>query len=1037
MVFKKLNKMAALALAAVLVSEAGLTSFVPLTAEAKEKAETVEETTVNATNSGTTAKFTWDNVTAYFVLTDRFLNADTSNDHSYGRGLQADGKTPVKGLEDPTSNPGTFHGGDIAGLTQKVKEGYFTNLGVNAIWITAPYEQIHGFTSGNVESNNATTANGKGFPYYSYHGYWTLDYTNMDANMGTAEEFEEFVDSCHEKGIRVIMDVVMNHVGYTTMQDAVDYGFDSALKGDWKSYYYGPAANLLGGDPEAANYWDSKASVWENKWWGPGFVRASYPGYTAAGGDDYHMSLCGLPDVVTEKTASEVSTPPLLKTKWSEEGRLEQEQAELNAFFSETGYKKQPRYYIIKWLTDWVREYGVDGFRCDTAKHVDKDAWNDLKTEGIKALNEWRANNPDKAGADWTDDFWMTGEAWGHGMNKSDYHTAGGFDSMINFGFPKNADPSTMENSYKSYSAMNDDPEWNTLSYINSHDDNDSAKATWNVSSETMMNNGTSLLLSPGGVQIFYGNEVNRGLKWDDFFTGSDYLDQRFRSDMNWSSYDEECLAHWQKVGQFRNNHPAVGAGQHEKLEGDVYTFARTYHLEEEDEDKVVVALPQKAGTYSISVGEVFEDGEVLTDVYSGKTYTVSGGKVEATTANATSPILLQGSGIVKPSVNAKLVSGSTTYKTETIQVNLRANRVTDATYSINGGAEKAYTAGDIITLGGGTAYGEETTLTLKAKSEDDGSQVTKVLTYKKCDEPLITDGFKIKVKKSDFATAPSVYVYSGSGTTATQYAGAWPGTTMVQDEEDSDYWVFENEEVEEAVKIILICGGWRSHGEGVEGLEVENAVLYDKATNTATQIPAGEPGRVNVKYVDQEGNELKPDVYRVGAVGRKYTTSAADIPGYTLVETPANAEGTFEAESTVTYVYQAGANVPTPSVTKTPQPTDNPIVTEEPTPTDIVVTSTPTPEITKTPGTEFSLDGFSIVKTKNGVGLYANTSGSEGNVRYMFSYEKDGKEILITNFQAESNYVWENAQAGTYNIHVYAINNGVILEKTEEYTVK
>ncbi|MBQ3600683.1 MAG: hypothetical protein II992_05690 [Lachnospiraceae bacterium] len=82
-------------------------------------------------------KFSWDNATVYFVLTDRFLNGDTSNDHSYGRGMQADGKTPVAGL-DTSSNPGTFHGGDLKGITSKVEEGYFNDLGVNAIWITAP-----------------------------------------------------------------------------------------------------------------------------------------------------------------------------------------------------------------------------------------------------------------------------------------------------------------------------------------------------------------------------------------------------------------------------------------------------------------------------------------------------------------------------------------------------------------------------------------------------------------------------------------------------------------------------------------------------------------------------------------------------------------------------------------------------------------------------------------------------------------------------------------------------------------------------------
>lgn len=225
--------------------------------------------------------FSWDNATVYFVLTDRFLNADRSNDHSYGRGLKQDG-TSVEGL-DTYTNPGTWHGGDLKGLTQKVEDGYFNDLGVNAIWITAPYEQVHGYTSGNKRSNNANTypdPESGGFPYYSYHGYWTLDYTQIDANMGTEADFKKFVDSCHERGIRVVMDVVMNHVGYTTMQDAVDYGFDGALKGDWQSYYYGNATKLMGGDPESANYWDSDSQIWKDKWWGPGFVRATYPGYT-------------------------------------------------------------------------------------------------------------------------------------------------------------------------------------------------------------------------------------------------------------------------------------------------------------------------------------------------------------------------------------------------------------------------------------------------------------------------------------------------------------------------------------------------------------------------------------------------------------------------------------------------------------------------------------------------------------------------------------------------------------------------------------
>ena len=84
--------------------------------------------------------FSWDNASVFFLLTDRFFNGITSNDHSYGRATDKGG-SPLSGWQ---SNPGTFHGGDFAGITKKIEEGYFDTLGTNAIWLSAPYEQIHG-----------------------------------------------------------------------------------------------------------------------------------------------------------------------------------------------------------------------------------------------------------------------------------------------------------------------------------------------------------------------------------------------------------------------------------------------------------------------------------------------------------------------------------------------------------------------------------------------------------------------------------------------------------------------------------------------------------------------------------------------------------------------------------------------------------------------------------------------------------------------------------------------------------------------------
>lgn len=1109
MVQKKLRTLLALALSATLCGS----SLTPTNLPVLKAASTTEQTKTNddknvfkvtLDDSGNITadssslemqRFSWDNATVYFVLTDRFLNSDKSNDHSYGRGMQADGKTPVEGL-DTYTNPGTFHGGDLNGLTQKVEEGYFNDLGVNAIWITAPYEQVHGYTSGNKRSNNANTypdPEAGGFPYYSYHGYWALDYTNIDANMGTAEDFGKFVDSCHEHGIRVVMDIVMNHLGYTTMQDAVDYGFDGALKGDWKTYYYGNATSLMGGDPECENYWDASSSAW-SKWWGPGFVKADYPGYTAAGGGDISMSLCGLPDVHTEASAPSVDTPPLMKTKWAQEGRLDQEEKELSEYFGRTGAKKQARHYIIKWLTDWVREYGVDGFRCDTAKHVDMDAWGDLKAEAKVALAEWRENNPDKAGAKWTDDFWMTGECWGHGVGKDSYYSTGGFDSMINFTFPKGGAPSSMEGTYSSYAAqINTDPDFNALSYISSHDDC--------LTRDGMINSGTDLLLAPGGVQIYYGDETNRPIGWVDWFS-SDYTDQRYRTDMNWDSIDEKVLSHWQKLGQFRNKHLSVGAGEHEMLSDSPYTFSRTYHLEEDDEDKVVVSFPGKAGACTVPVGDIFEDGETLTDYYTGEKYEVSGGSVDVT-AGTNGVVLLEGSGIVKASVSAKSKIKTETYSADTFEVTLRANKATDTYYSINGGEKTAFKADDVITLGGDTAYGEKTTLTLTGISEDDGSELTKEVTFQRSKEPTVSDGeFALKVKKSDFPNgAPTVYAYSTDGK-ETPYTGKWPGDAMAEDD-DSDYYVYKNEKITDDAMFILVSGTWRSTPDMQPGLVAKGCMLYDKATNDVTEMPSGDPGKVTIKYVDQDGNELK-SIYRVGVIGKKYTTYPATIDGYTLTETPDNATGVFEESSEVVYVYSNGGSGTVVKKTPTPTPSDDtdtpteepsgsgsdkstiPPVTDKPAPTnpptnkpattptnkptnkptntpdagsELGDKNTPTPSPTSTPKVtpkppvqtpdvpnELSIQSFSVNKkspqvTKTKLTISATATGGSGNYQYMFYVAKSGNDNQVTwlqkTFKANKSVSWTPTKSGSYTLFVIVKDVDTLKTATKEISYR
>jgi len=548
-------------------------------------------------DANTNVKFSWDNATVYFALTDRFLDGDKSNNHSYGRELDENGNENP----DYKNEPATFHGGDIIGITKKINEGYFDDLGVNAIWITSPFEQIHGYIGGDK------------FRHYAYHGYYALDYTSIDANIGTKEQFADFVDTAHKHGIRVVLDVVLNHPGYVSLKDMDEYNFGK-LKADWKDYYYSDSKNAMSNKDE--NYMDKNNDEAWAKWWGPKWVRASqkYAGYDGStSGEDKKICLSGLPDFKTE-TTYDPDIPEIWKTKWTKEGRYEEEKDSLQKYFEETGKTPTVSNYLIKEISNWVKEYGIDGFRCDTAKHVEQDKWKDLKEQCAKALNEWKIANPDKKLDD--SDFWMTGEVWGQKVGRTSYYD-NGFDSLINFGFQMDASNiKDIDSTYESYAKkINTDKSFNALSYISSHD-----TALYNR--DDLINGGTALLLVPGGAQIFYGDETARPIKYED----CSYKDQQTRSDMNWESINKEVLIHWQILGRFRRAHLAIGAGEHKKISEAPYTFSRVYDKDGVN-DKVICVIGAENET-TIDVSSVFEDGAKVRDAYTGNRASVKGSKV-------------------------------------------------------------------------------------------------------------------------------------------------------------------------------------------------------------------------------------------------------------------------------------------------------------------------------------------------------------------------------------------------------------------------
>lgn len=509
--------------------------------------------------------FVWEGANLYFLMTDRFNNGDKSNDVNFNR-------------NKPTGKLRGFEGGDIKGIIKKIDDGYFEKLGINAIWFTPIVEQIHD----GVDEGTGLS--------YGFHGYWARDWSSLDPNFGTKKDLAELVTKAHAKGIRIVLDGVINHTGPVTKID----------------------------------------TVWPNDWvrTGPQCDYKTFNGTTAC------TLVANLPDVRTE-SSQEVALPPFLIEKWKAEGRYEQETASLDAFFKRTGYPRAPKYYIIKWLTDYITEFGIDGYRADTVKHTDEDVWADFKTQCDYAFAEWKKNNPSKVLDN--NSFYTIAEVYNYGISGGQNFDFGdkkvnyfqhGFNNMINFEFKWDAKKDyqflfskysdKLNNELKGYSVLN---------YLSSHDDG----TPFDAKREKSIESATKLLLSPGLSQIYYGDETARSLVVE-----GTQGDATLRSFMNWGDVKnnpetQKILTHWQKLGQFRKNHPSIGAGIHNQILAQPYTFSRSFS-KGNFIDNVVIGLDLPIGSKEISVGTIFHDGDNLKDAYSDKIVTVHDGKVSLDT---------------------------------------------------------------------------------------------------------------------------------------------------------------------------------------------------------------------------------------------------------------------------------------------------------------------------------------------------------------------------------------------------------------------
>ncbi len=276
----------------------------------------------------------------YFVLPDRFANGDTANDLG---GYPAD--RLVSGF-DPAAK-GFYHGGDLEGLTGKLD--YLQNMGVTAIWF-APIFQ------------NKPVQGRKGEESAGYHGYWVTDFTRPDPHFGTRAEFAAFVDAAHARGMKVYMDIITNHTADVIKYaegEANDYRYRS--RGDYPYSRKGGRGGAPINDGFAGDGDSSEAN----------FAKLTDPNYAytpvVSAGEEHVKQPEWLNDPIYYHNRGN-STFTGEDSRFGDFGGLDD-------LFTENPRVRQGMMNIY---AKWIDEFSIDGFRIDTARHVEPGFWQEF-----------------------------------------------------------------------------------------------------------------------------------------------------------------------------------------------------------------------------------------------------------------------------------------------------------------------------------------------------------------------------------------------------------------------------------------------------------------------------------------------------------------------------------------------------------------------------------------------------------------------------------------------------------------------------------
>ena len=539
----------------------------------------------------------------YFVMADRFANGSTANDKG---GLTGD--RLATGF-DPTDK-GFYHGGDLKGVINKLD--YIKGLGTTAIWLTPSFKNRP------VQGSGADASAG-------YHGYWVTDFTQIDPHLGTNAEMKALINQAHAKGMKVFFDIITNHTADVISYAENQYGYVSKSEEPYK-------------DASGAEF-DDRDYAGGNTF-PPLDPQVSFP----------YTPVFRTPADATVKVPSWLNDRTLYHNRG--DSTFAGESSEYGDFVGlDDLFTEHPD--VVRGIGDvyktWV-DFGIDGFRIDTVKHVNMQFWQRFAPD-VLARAKAIGNN----------DFFMFGEVFsGDPAVMSQYTTTGKLPATLDFGFQEaaidfagGAATSRLRNLFygDDYYTDLDSNVYESPTFLGNHD---RGRASWMISTKGFT--GAELLkrvklanslmfLTRGQPVVYYGDEQG--------FIGSGG-DKDARQDMfatkvaqyaaepnltgpsgsrNRYSTTAPLYVQTKQLAALRQAHPALanGAQTHRYASGSAGIYALSRVDRASNIEYLVVA--NNATTAKTATFDTFTKNVGYTPIYGGGTAirSAAGGRVNVT----------------------------------------------------------------------------------------------------------------------------------------------------------------------------------------------------------------------------------------------------------------------------------------------------------------------------------------------------------------------------------------------------------------------